>query len=350
MEPDQIVSALRRHAPLALAHIVLGAIIGLAVALLSPPVYSSHTKALVAADGGDGTHSVSSASSVITNIMPTLVEIGTSQSVVDRVSSSTGVDRSKVAGAVKLSNPTNSLIIDVTAQASSPQDAQAIAQGEIKALRGEISTMSIQKEEVTLTLTDIDPASLPTSPSGPSRTRYTLIGGVVGGVLGVMTALFMSKLNPPASASPTATRRTAGHAATAPEMDVAGITGINTAADAGAEGFGAAASGVSGISGVGGVRSVGRAVGGGPRGAGGRDRAASGGLGEVRRIGTAGGFDGVARATGTGGGAGGVGGVGGVARATGTGGSAGAASSAPSSFGPSGFGGSPSGPPSAPLT
>ena len=52
MEPDQIVSALRRHAPLALAHIVLGAIIGLAVALLSPPVYSSHTKALVAADGG----------------------------------------------------------------------------------------------------------------------------------------------------------------------------------------------------------------------------------------------------------------------------------------------------------
>lgn len=328
MEPDQIVSALRRHAPLALAHIVLGAIIGLAVALLSPPVYSSHTKALVAADGGDGTHSVSSASSVITNIMPTLVEIGTSQSVVDRVSSSTGVDRSKVAGAVKLSNPTNSLIIDVTAQASSPQDAQAIAQGEIKALRGEISTMSIQKEEVTLTLTDIDPASLPTSPSGPSRTRYTLIGGVVGGVLGVMTALFMSKLNPPASASPTATRRTAGHAATAPEMDVAGITGINTAADAGAEGFGAAA---SGISGVGGVRSVGRAVGGGPRGAGGRDRAASGGLGEVRRIGTAGGFDG-------------------VARATGTGGSAGAASSAPSSFGPSGFGGSPSGPPSAPLT
>lgn len=344
MEPDQIVSALRRHAPLALAHIVLGAIIGLAVALLSPPVYSSHTKALVAADGGDGTHSVSSASSVITNIMPTLVEIGTSQSVVDRVSSSTGVDRSKVAGAVKLSNPTNSLIIDVTAQASSPQDAQAIAQGEIKALRGEISTMSIQKEEVTLTLTDIDPASLPTSPSGPSRTRYTLIGGVVGGVLGVMTALFMSKLNPPASASPTATRRTAGHAATAPEMDVAGITGINTAADAGAEGFGAAASGVSG---VGGVRSVGRAVGGGPRGAGGRDRAAGGGFGEVRRIGTAGGFDGVARATGTGGG---VGGVGGVARAAVAGGSAGAASSAPSSFGPSGFGGSPSGPPSAPLT
>lgn len=347
MEPDQIVSALRRHAPLALAHIVLGAIIGLAVALLSPPVYSSHTKALVAADGGDGTHSVSSASSVITNIMPTLVEIGTSQSVVDRVSSSTGVDRSKVAGAVKLSNPTNSLIIDVTAQASSPQDAQAIAQGEIKALRGEISTMSIQKEEVTLTLTDIDPASLPTSPSGPSRTRYTLIGGVAGAVLGVMTALFMSKLNPPASASSTATRRTAGHAATAPEMDVAGITGINTAADAGAEGFGAAASGVSGISSVGGVRSVGRAVGGGPRGAGSRDRAAGSSFGEVRRIGSAGGFDGVARATGTGGG---VGGVGGVARATGTGGSAGAASSAPSSFGPSGFGGSPSGPPSAPLT
>ena len=197
MEPDQIVSALRRHAPLALAHVVLGAVIGLGIAFLSPPVYSSHTKALVAADGGDGTQAVSSASSVITSIMPTLVEIGTSQSVVDQVAASTGIDRSKVAGAVTLSNPTNSLIIDVTARAASPEEAQAIAQGEITVLRGEIGNMSIQKENsTTLTLTDIDPASLPTSPSGPSRLRYSLIGAVIGAVLGAGTALLMSKLNP----------------------------------------------------------------------------------------------------------------------------------------------------------
>lgn len=119
MEPVQIVSALRKHAPLALAHIILGAIIGLTIALLSPPVYSSQAKALVAAEGGDGTRSVSSASSVITTIMPTLVEIGTSQSVVDQVAASTGIERSKVAGAVTLSTPTSSLIIDVTARATS---------------------------------------------------------------------------------------------------------------------------------------------------------------------------------------------------------------------------------------
>ena len=176
MEPVQIVSALRKHAPLALAHIILGAIIGLTIALLSPPVYSSQAKALVAAEGGDGTRSVSSASSVITTIMPTLVEIGTSQSVVDQVAASTGIERSKVAGAVTLSTPTSSLIIDVTARASSPQEAQAIAQGEVNALRDAVSEMSIQKEEVTLTLSDLDRASLPTSPSGPSRTRYALVG------------------------------------------------------------------------------------------------------------------------------------------------------------------------------
>ena len=199
MEPDQIVSALRRHAPLALAHVVLGAVIGLVIAFLSPPVYSSHTKALVAADGGDGTQGVSSASSVITSIMPTLVEIGTSQSVVDKVAASTGIERSKVAGAVTLSTPTSSLIIDVTARASSPQEAQAIAQGEVNALRDAVSEMSIQKEEVTLTLSDLDRASLPTSPSGPSRTRYALVGAVAGAILGVVTALLMSKLNPAAA-------------------------------------------------------------------------------------------------------------------------------------------------------
>ena len=211
MEPDQIVSALRRHAPLALAHVVLGAVIGLGIAFLSPPVYSSHTKALVAADGGDGTQAVSSASSVITSIMPTLVEIGTSQSVVDQVAASTGIDRSKVAGAVTLSNPTNSLIIDVTARAASPEEAQAIAQGEIIVLRGEIGNMSIQKENsTTLTLTDIDPASLPTSPSGPSRLRYSLIGAVIGAVLGAGTALLMSKLNP----APATARTSLGRAPT----------------------------------------------------------------------------------------------------------------------------------------
>ena len=199
MEPVQIVSALRKHAPLALAHIILGAIIGLTIALLSPPVYSSQAKALVAAEGGDGTRSVSSASSVITTIMPTLVEIGTSQSVVDQVAASTGIERSKVAGAVTLSTPTSSLIIDVTARASSPQEAQAIAQGEVNALRDAVSEMSIQKEEVTLTLSDLDRASLPTSPSGPSRTRYALVGAVAGAILGVVTALLMSKLNPAAA-------------------------------------------------------------------------------------------------------------------------------------------------------
>ena len=193
MEPVQIVSALRKHAPLALAHIILGAIIGLTIALLSPPVYSSQAKALVAAEGGDGTRSVSSASSVITTIMPTLVEIGTSQSVVDQVAASTGIERSKVAGAVTLSTPTSSLIIDVTARASSPQEAQ------VNALRDAVSEMSIQKEEVTLTLSDLDRASLPTSPSGPSRTRYALVGAVAGAILGVVTALLMSKLNPAAA-------------------------------------------------------------------------------------------------------------------------------------------------------
>lgn len=191
MEPDQIVGALRRHALLALAHIVVGAIIGFVVALVSTPVYTSHTSALVAADGGGGTRSISSSS---TTIMPTVVEIGTSRSVVDQVAASTGIDRDKITGAVELSNKTNSLIVEVTARGSSPQEAQAIAQAEVSALRNVVGDMSVQQQEdVTLTLTDVDAASLPTSPSGPSHTRYALIGAIVGAVLGVVTALLIGR-------------------------------------------------------------------------------------------------------------------------------------------------------------
>ncbi|VEG29662.1 Capsular polysaccharide biosynthesis protein [Actinomyces howellii] len=195
MEPDDILDALRRHIPLVLVHAVLGLVAGLVLAAAATPVYTSRASALVAADPGDGTQSVTSSTTVISAIMPTLIEVGTSETVIAEVAQSTGMKPSQIRGSVELSNATNSLIVEVTARASSPEDAQTIAKAEIEALRGVVSEMSVkgQEEEVALTLTDVDGASLPGAPSGPSKSRYALIGATLGATVGACVALLLHR-------------------------------------------------------------------------------------------------------------------------------------------------------------
>ena len=57
MEPYEVLALVRRFTPLLLAHLVLGAIAGYAVAAFSPPVFTSTASAFVAASK-DGTQSV----------------------------------------------------------------------------------------------------------------------------------------------------------------------------------------------------------------------------------------------------------------------------------------------------
>ncbi|MDO4243469.1 MAG: Wzz/FepE/Etk N-terminal domain-containing protein [Actinomyces sp.] len=195
MEPDEILNALRRHIPLVLVHLVLGLIAGLVLAAASTPVYTSRASALVAADPGDGTQSVTSSTTVISAIMPTLIEVGTSETIIAEVAESTGMKPSQIRSSVELSNATNSLIVEVTARASNAEDAQTIAKAEIEALRGVVSEMSVkgQEEELALTLTDVDTASLPGAPSGPSKSRYALIGAALGAMVGAGVALVLHR-------------------------------------------------------------------------------------------------------------------------------------------------------------
>ncbi|MBM6979706.1 MAG: hypothetical protein I3J03_08320 [Actinomyces succiniciruminis] len=124
--------------------------------------------------------------------MPTIVQLSTSASALSEVAQATGVDESEVKQAVSVSSSTNSLIINVSATATSAETAQAIAEAEVTALRHIVSELSVSPQEETyLTLTDVDAASLPTEPSGPSQVRYGVYGGVVGAAVGLVVSLVL---------------------------------------------------------------------------------------------------------------------------------------------------------------
>lgn len=181
-----------KFAPLWLAHVALGVIAGLIAASAAAPVYTSTASALVAADASDGSRSVSSATTIINAVMPTIVQLSTSESVLSEVAQAAGIDQAEVKQAVSVSSSTNSLIINVSAASASAETAQAIAEAEVTALRHIVSELSVSPQEQTyLTLTDVDTASLPTEPSGPSRVRYGVYGGVLGAAAGLVVSLIL---------------------------------------------------------------------------------------------------------------------------------------------------------------
>lgn len=199
MEPYEVLALVRRFTPLLLAHLVLGAIAGYAVAAFSPPVFTSTASAFVAA-GKDGTQSVTSSSTLISAVMPTLVELGTSQPVLDDVAAMTGVAPNEINHAITVTNPENTLIIEVSADASSAEKAQMIAQAEIQALRKFMGDRYVagnpsSPEKSTINLNDVDTASLPAAPSGPSKARYLLYGGVIGAGVGAGVCSYLYVLS-----------------------------------------------------------------------------------------------------------------------------------------------------------
>ncbi|MBE6481639.1 MAG: hypothetical protein E7Z94_04545 [Actinomyces ruminicola] len=190
-EADRI-GGLLKLAPLWLAHLVLGVIFGVVFATLSGPVYTSTASALVAADTSDGGRSVSSATNIINTVMPTIVQLSTSDSVLSEVAQTTGIDQSELKRAVTVTSSTNSLIITVSATASSAETAQVIAEAEVAALRRMVSELSITPQDETgLSLTDIDAASLPSAPSGPSKARYGAFGGIIGATIGLAVSFLL---------------------------------------------------------------------------------------------------------------------------------------------------------------
>ena len=139
---------------------------------------------------------MTSSSTLISAVMPTLVELGTSQPVLDDVAAMTGIAPNEINHSITVTNPENTLIIEVSADASSAEKAQMIAQAEIKALGKVVSNLSVKvQEETALNLNDVDTASLPAAPSGPSKARYLLYGGVIGAGVGAGVCSYLYVLS-----------------------------------------------------------------------------------------------------------------------------------------------------------
>ena len=91
MDPETLIIALRKNAVLVVMHVMLGAVIGLVFGLLTPAQYTSTANANLSVENSEA--NPTNTFNYLTSIMPTLVEIGTSESTFAEVSKSTGLSQ-----------------------------------------------------------------------------------------------------------------------------------------------------------------------------------------------------------------------------------------------------------------
>ncbi|WP_366180474.1 Wzz/FepE/Etk N-terminal domain-containing protein [Actinomyces timonensis] len=193
MEPAEILRLLRRHAPVLILHIVLGALAGFLIAMMSTPVYSSHASVVISTSSRQGGgQDLGTASGPNSLLMPTLVELGTTQDVLAAVAASTGLEPAAVKGMLTLSARENTLFIDITAKAPSAEQAHAVAEAEVDAFKKAVSKWGY-KDGLSLSAQEQDPATLPIAPISPIPERYALNGALIGAAIGAAIVILLRR-------------------------------------------------------------------------------------------------------------------------------------------------------------
>ena len=130
MELRDYLRLLRIHWLPLLLGLVLGSVLALGFSLLQPKVYTADSNALVTVTTPGNTGPSISSESLARSKVNSFVEIGSWRSVAEEAATSLGIDDSpeSLVTRVRVTNPTDTTIIRVTANAGSPEEARDLAE------------------------------------------------------------------------------------------------------------------------------------------------------------------------------------------------------------------------------
>ena len=199
MDPETLIIALRKNAVLVVMHVVLGTIIGTVFGLLTPAQYTSTANANLYVENGEA--NLPSTFNYLTSVMPTLVEIGTSESTFAEVSKNTGISQDELRRSVSVTSKTGTTLVEIRATSTDPARAHRIAEAELSALDSVARDLSSsgQAGNTTASLKVVDSPTTPSSPSSLSAVSTAQIGTALGQAAGAIMAIllyFLSQKNP----------------------------------------------------------------------------------------------------------------------------------------------------------
>ena len=185
--------ALRKRWLAILILAILGAVGGLVMAQLTPDLYRSTGRVLIASDRGDTTSELTQGATFVQATIPSYVVLATSDMVLDPVIAKLDLETTprQLASLVTASTPLGTSVIDIAVTHGNPERAQQIAGAVVDSLSAAIPQVSPHSEEgrPSVTARTIQPASLPRFAIAPNTRLYIALGALAGLGLGVVYAL-----------------------------------------------------------------------------------------------------------------------------------------------------------------
>ena len=172
---------------LALVGLVTGAIAFAYSAFFITPMYQSTTRVYILSKQGSDDKMTYSDTQLANQITKDFKEMVKSRYVVETVINDLNLSENynSLAGRISVSNATDTRVVGITVKDANPKRAQMLANS-IRDVAGQHIKDVMALEAVNV----VDEANLPTSPSEPSKKKYTLIGFLIG-VVGCAAVLIL---------------------------------------------------------------------------------------------------------------------------------------------------------------
>ena len=182
--------------------VVLGALLGMALAaavsLLQPLRYSSVTEMFVSTSAGDDASGLVQGVNYTQNQVLTYAEVMTQPIVLDPVIEELGLDTDAATLAQDLSANVSSgtVLLELRAYADSAEGAARLANavaGQFTETIQDLESVGSSDSPVKVSVTR--PAEVVSSPVSPQPTRYAVLGGIMGALVGLVLSIIRAVTN-----------------------------------------------------------------------------------------------------------------------------------------------------------
>jgi polysaccharide biosynthesis transport protein len=199
VELDEYLMTLRKRWLVIVITAAVGALGAYLYAHMQPPQYKATAKLFVSLARGDTVGDLVQGSTYTSNLVQSFVQLTTMPVVLDPTIKQLELDTTShnLARSVQADSPINTMIIEITAASSDPQQAADIANTVARNLRAAVADVSPTSTDggASIKLNEVSRAEAPLFPFSPNTKLSTATGLAAGLALGVLLALLLSRLD-----------------------------------------------------------------------------------------------------------------------------------------------------------
>lgn len=199
MELSDYLRVLRAHWMGILALLLVGVVGAAVFSLVQPRVYTADASGYVAAQGATDLGTSMVGDQLAQSKVRSYLDIGTWRAVAEYAIKDLGLDATPelLVNQVKVTNPTNTVILQVSASASTPEAARDLAESWLRGIINQVELIEGAggTETAPVRVVPGDSARLPTSPSSPNVRLNLALGALAGLLAGLGYAVVRDRLD-----------------------------------------------------------------------------------------------------------------------------------------------------------